>query len=89
MTLRMTLTRPDLRADDSVLYPDAISHPAVVVRRSDTMKREKMGKGFGGPEKDGKDPLWLDNLKADPVDMSAKGKKTKEVSGVRRFWRRW
>ena len=44
MTLRMTLTRPDLRADESVLYPDSAPGPTTVLRR-DSSVRNKLGLG--------------------------------------------
>ena len=81
MTLRMTLTRPDLRADDSVLYPDAATHPQAL--RMSNSQRGRMGKGFGSMDRDTSklDDFFFGDEK--PIA-------SKEMSGVRRFLsRKW
>ena len=80
MTLRMTLTRPDLRADESVLYPGLVPH--VTVLRKSTSIREKMGMGFGNQAPDN-DLLKLEGLRVgDEAATTTRGKE----GGFRRFF---
>ena len=78
MTLRMTLTRSDLRADESILYPDR--EPQVPVLRKAISIREKMGRGFRHQ--------MLDNdlLKLEDLRVGDEAATTKKEGGLRRFF---
>ena len=80
MTLRMTLTRPDLRADDSILYP--ASTPRVPVLRKSMSIREKIGRGFGN-QAPGNDLFKLENLHVG--DEAATMGRSRD-GGLRRFF---
>lgn len=81
MTLRMTLTRPDLRADESVLYPDSAVRPTTVLGRNSSARERLTTAGTGiGTETD---LLRLEDLNLGGEEMAMLGKEKEGV--VRRL----
>ncbi|MCJ1447674.1 MAG: hypothetical protein MMC23_008185 [Stictis urceolatum] len=86
MTLRMTLTRPDLRADESVPYPSVVRHASILKRGSVRSSAGGRSVATAKMSQDRRIP-GLDGLRLD--DGTAVGVEKKE-GGLRKLLaRRW